>query len=342
MRTDPAEFAGPDDVRAYLATRGLPAGSGVPVERLSGGVSSLVYQVRAGDDCLVLKQARARLDVAREWLSDPRRSMIEAAFADEAWAIVPGRVPRGRFADADRHVFGMDCAPDGSVTWKTELLTGVVDQDLARQAGDLIGRIHGATRGRADVAARFADQTIFDELRVDPYLRSLTTPDAAVQARALAIAARLLEPGECLVHGDYSPKNLLVTRDRRLLLIDHEVAHFGDPSFDLAFCLNHLCLKSFHVPGSSVALRDAAGEFLAAYGAASGSPDADLDRRTASLLAALMLARIDGKSPVEYLDELTRVCVREFAIAQLLAMPMSIADVLDAVATAAAGAGTVA
>jgi aminoglycoside phosphotransferase (APT) family kinase protein len=328
------EFTNVDQVGDYVVEQHLAEPGAFEVEHLSGGVSSHVYRVRIGGDCFVLKQARQRLDVSREWLSDPRRSGIEAAFAEVAMHIVPGAVPRPRFVDPAQHVFGMDCAADGSVTWKSELLAGEVDESIARQAGRLIGRIHAATRD-SSLAEQFGDLSIFDELRVDPYLRSLLTDDAVVRARVDAIARRLLEPGTCLVHGDFSPKNLLVTPHRDLLLIDHEVAHFGDPSFDVAFFLNHLCLKAFHMPGLAPELLAAAAAFLGTYAAEQGGLESDLDQRIARVLAALMLARIDGKSPVEYLDEPNRVRVRAFAVRQIRGEPTTVAAILAAVGAAA-------
>jgi 5-methylthioribose kinase len=328
------EFTTVDQVARYVAERSLAEPGAFEVEHLSGGVSSHVYRVRIADDCFVIKQARQRLDVSREWLSDPRRSGIEAAFATLAVKIAPGAVPRPRFVDPAEHVFGMDCAADGSVTWKSELLAGEVDESIAFQAGRLIGRIHASTRDHS-LAEQFGDLSIFDELRVDPYLRALLTDDAIVRARVDSIARRLLEAGTCLVHGDFSPKNLLVTPDRDLLLIDHEVAHFGDPSFDVAFFLNHLCLKAFHMPWLAPELLAAAAVFLRAYADEQGGLRPDLDQRIASVLAALMLARIDGKSPVEYLSEPNRVRVRAFAVRQIRAEPTTIAAVLTAVGAAA-------
>jgi len=99
------------------------------------------------------------------------------------------------------------------------------------------------------------------------------------------------------------------------VLLDAECAWYGDPAFDLAFCLNHLLLKRLPRPDSALALRTSYEALVAAYlGCVSFEPAADLTARTAALLPALMLARVDGKSPVEYVrDEPEKALVRRFA-----------------------------
>jgi aminoglycoside phosphotransferase (APT) family kinase protein len=156
--------------------------------------------------------------------------------------------------------------------------------------------------------------------------------DSVVDSRVARMANDLLGPGTCLVHGDFSPKNLLVAPDGMVVLVDHEVAHFGDPAFDLAFCLSHLCLKAIHCVSVTSGLVDAARSFVAAYGETAGAIDRSHDRRVAALTCALMLARVDGKSPVEYLDEGERSAVRAFAIRHLRRQPAGLESLLRAVA----------
>ena len=80
-----------------------------------------------------------------------------------------------------------------------------------------------------------------------------------------AEAERLVTCRSVLVHGDFSPKNLLVSGDR-LVIIDCEVAWYGDPAFDLAFLLNHLCLKAlYHAPAHGADLRVAGRATCQAY-----------------------------------------------------------------------------
>jgi aminoglycoside phosphotransferase (APT) family kinase protein len=299
-------------VRAFLmAPLGLdPAGA--QIEFLSGGVSSTVVRVVVGSHCFVIKQALPRLRVEATWLSRPERSGIEARFAEVLTRLVPGSVPRVLRVVSDSHAFVMECAPVGSETWKEHLMRGTVDLETAGAAGALLARIHTRTAASPWLASEFADQSFFTELRLEPYLHHTASqhPDLARELDALVDGLRV--PGTCLVHGDYSPKNLLVTPVGDLLILDHEVAHWGQPAFDVAFALSHLCLKSVRFRGAGLH-GQAATAFLTAYRATSSVADAATGALCGRLLAGLMLARVDGKSPVEYLTEEDKVIVRRLA-----------------------------
>jgi aminoglycoside phosphotransferase (APT) family kinase protein len=125
-----------------------------------------------------------------------------------------------------------------------------------------------------------------------------------------------------LVHGDFSPKNILQGASGPVIL-DAECAWFGDPAFDVAFVLNHLLLKGAWRPQWRMRYVEAFASLERAYFAhARWEPAEALAARIAALLPALMLARIDGKSPVEYLQsEVEKDEVRTFASA-LVAEPV--------------------
>jgi hypothetical protein len=204
----------------------------------------------------------------------------------------------------------------------------------------MLGRIHAASATRADLARAFADMSFFDELRIDPYLRYLAarTPDLAPALDA--IAAELLKTGACLVHGDFSPKNLLVPPDGNVLLVDHEVAHWGHPAFDVAFVTNHLCLKAirFRAEGRADAYLDAAATVLDAYAGEARHLELGIGRFASRTIGGLLLARVDGKSPVEYLtDGPDRALARALGRDVLLDPPKDPWGVLDRVREAIAG-----
>src|SRR5207302_2592956 len=104
------------------------------------------------------------------------------------------------------------------------------------------------------VAVAFPTDAIFHAIRLEPYL--LATAEARPEhAEALRrLARRTASTHRVLVHGDVSPKNILVGPAGPVLL-DAECAWYGDPAFDLAFCVNHLVLKSLVVPERRVELR---------------------------------------------------------------------------------------
>jgi len=322
-------------VRDFLAG---PLGmdpAGAQVEFLAGGVSSTVIRVVVAGDCFVIKQALPQLRAEAAWFSRPERSAIEARCAEVLGDLVPGSVLRVLRVVPDANAFTMECAPPGSDTWKADLMRGEVDPGVARAAGALLGHIHARSCARPALASAFADTSFFRELRLAPYLEHTATRHPELAGELRWLVDRLCDPGICLVHGDYSPKNLLVTPAGDILLLDHEVAHWGQPAFDLAFVLTHLCLKGvhFHEPR----FLDAAADLLAAYRGASTVTDGAAGVLCARLLAGLMLARVDGKSRVEYLTADDERVVRDLTAGLLRGHVTDLDAVLEDVRGASAG-----
>ena len=267
---------------------------------LTGGVASDIARVTVGDRDFAVKFALARLRVAAEWLAPVHRSRAEYAWLRVAGGVAPAAVP-GLFGyDDGLGGFAMDYLADGR-QWKAALLAGGEAEPVAVAVADVLGRIHAAGAAPGFDRGPFGNAADFHALRVEPYLLHTATRHVAVAERLRALAAGLDRAAVTLVHGDVSPKNILV-RDAGPVILDAECATMGDPAFDVAFCLNHLLLKSVHLPGSRAALRRAAMAFWRAYAAHVGWEEvAAVEARVAALLPALMLARVDGKSPVEYL-----------------------------------------
>jgi aminoglycoside phosphotransferase (APT) family kinase protein len=196
--------------------------------------------------------------------------------------------------------------------WKAELLDGRVDAGVAAAVGEVLGVVHDATATDDAVRERFASKRPFDQLRVDPYHRTTAERHPDVADAIHDEIRRLMDTSRTLVHGDYSPKNVLVDRADGTTpwILDFEVAHWGDPAFDTAFMCNHLYIKSIHNHAQHDDYVDAAERFWTAYDAA---VDWDIERETVAELAVLMLARVDGKSPVEYVDGAVADALRRVA-----------------------------
>jgi aminoglycoside phosphotransferase (APT) family kinase protein len=287
----------------------------IHLKPLAGGVSSDIYRADLPSGVVCVKRALPRLRVAAEWNVPVERNRYEVEWMRVAAEVVPHAVPRLLGEDRETGAFAMTwLPPERYPVWKALLAEGAGTRIMARHVGDVLGRIHAATADRPDLLARFPTDALFHALRLDPYLVTAgrVNPECAVRLNELvAITAKTKR---VLVHGDFSPKNILIGPDGPVIL-DAECAWYGDPAFDLAFVLNHLMLKSAWRPQRREQYAAMAGELVAAYHShATWEPWHALDARAAALLPGLLLARIDGKSPVEYLtSEDARAAVRGFA-----------------------------
>ncbi|KAK46627.1 aminoglycoside phosphotransferase [Caballeronia jiangsuensis] len=304
--------------RLHLADDAAPA----TLTPLTGGVSSNIFRLDIGDETYCLKQALPKLKVAKDWIVPVERVYAEIGWLRTAGRIVPGHVPEVLGVDHETKSFVMAFLPPTYANWKRELMDGRVDPAIAAQLGDVLGRIHAATAGDAEIAARFANDDTFHAIRLEPYLEEAARQNPQVAAALRSLIERTAGTREALVHGDVSPKNILLGPAGPVIL-DAECAWYGDPAFDVAFCLNHFLLKSARSPGALAALMLSFAKLVEHYvpHIEWTKPDVLLER-VASLLAALLLARVDGKSPVEYLDEHRRARVRAAAI-ELIGRPDS-------------------
>lgn len=291
-----------------------PAADVAEVTPLTGGVASDIARVRVGDRDLCVKFALPKLKVAAEWHAPVHRNAAEYAWLSVAAQVCPETAVRLFGRSEDLHGFAMEFLTGNDVyLWKAALLAEHPDRGEAGAVGDLIGRIHAASTGPDFDTTPFRNQDDFHALRCEPYLTHMAPAHPDIAPRLHALSDGLHRAGAVLVHGDVSPKNILF-RASGPVILDAECATMGDPAFDPAFCLNHLVLKSVHLPRSRASLLSAIGSFWSAYEPhVTWEPPADLERRTAHLLPALMLGRIDGKSPVEYLSGTDRAFVRNAA-----------------------------
>ncbi len=273
---------------------------------LAGGVSSDIWRadLRLGTVCV--KRALAKLRVQMDWSAPVERNQYEIAWFRAVAEVVPDAVPKVLGTDTARGLFVMEYLPPESYRlWRTELRAGRANTAIAGQVGRLLARIHAATSSRADIAVMFQTDHIFHAIRLEPYFEATARkhPDLAGQLNRLVNTTAAVK--HALVHGDVSPKNILIGPAGPVFL-DAECAWYGDPAFDLAFCLNHLLLKCLWTPKS-------ASDFLGCFDSMCNTycagvtweSTADLEARAAALLPALFLARVDGKSPVEYLTQET-------------------------------------
>ncbi|MBL8670629.1 MAG: phosphotransferase [Alphaproteobacteria bacterium] len=305
-----------EEIYGALARMGLIGKDDRPrLEPLPGGVSSNILRVDLPTGPICVKQALAKLKVAQDWRAPVSRNAAELAWLQLAQRLVPASVPRILGHDPAAGLFAMAYLdPERHPVWKAELRDGRIDLATARAVAAAIGRVHAATADDAATAAAFAHDGTFHAIRLEPYLLATARACPDVAAPLEALVARTASTRRALVHGDVSPKNILVGPAGPILL-DAECAWFGDPAFDAAFCLNHLLLKGVWRPQHRAAYLQAFAAFAETYlDAAAWEPRAGIESRIATLLPGLLLGRIDGKSPVEYVTaEADRDHVRRFA-----------------------------
>lgn len=287
---------------------------GARLTPMAGGVSGEIFLVEDGPDRFVVKRALPKLNVKAEWFADVSRNRHEWEYIRYVAQFLRDAVPALRHCSVADNYFAMEYLDSGFENWKQLLLAGKAGDGHAERAGHLLAQIHKRSAGDVAAARTFDTTPNFYQLRLEPYLRATGAKHPALRPLFEAEAARLAGARECLVHGDFSPKNILVNRER-MVLLDCEVAWYGDPAFDPAFLLAHFFLKGLrHAPGDP-GINSMVGEFWSAY--QSVRPSAEMEPDVVRLLLMLLLARVDGKSPVEYLDAPRRQFVRKFVQARL-------------------------
>ncbi len=291
----------------------VPAHVPLAGEPLTGGVSSDIWRIDLPSGPVCAKRALAALRVKDDWQAPVRRHHSEADFLRLAGARFPGAVPELIGHDASRGVVVMAFLPPADyAVWKARLSEGVINPVTARAAGNFLSRLHASFEGDAEVAAGFADPELIYALRLSPYFEAAAARNPPAAAELKALVALFANHRTTLIHGDFSPKNMLVDDDAKPIIVDAETAAWGDPAFDVAFCLTHLFLKAVWKPQFLTSYQDAAKGFIGTYFTL---PQEAVESRASAYLAGMLLARVDGKSTVEYLiDERDRGFVRQFAL----------------------------
>ncbi|MFI4931459.1 MAG: phosphotransferase [Burkholderiales bacterium] len=322
----PSEFA-----RALHELGLADAKESLTGEPLTGGVSSDIWCIHTARGPLCAKRALPQLRVTAQWLAPIERNRYEARWMQVANAAVPGSAPEVLGQHAQLGVLVMSYLdPAEHPLWKQQLRDGVARAQTARAVGATLGRIHAYSAARPELARQFDSDAIFFDIRLEPYLLATAAQHPAHAGALRALVEQTQSHACALVHGDVSPKNILVGPSGPVLL-DAECAWWGDPAFDLAFVLNHLLLKCLWTP----AARD---DFLQCFATLADGyflqvdwePREALERRAAALLPALLLARVDGKSPVEYITtQAQRQFVRRGAGDMLHDPPARLSEVCE-------------
>ena len=325
------DIENPAEALTYLRGTGLIAPDESPrIEVLAGGVSSRTVLVeRDRGESLVLKQSLAKLRVAVDWFSDPARIFREALAMRYLGELAPqGSITRLIREDRECGLIAMEAVPRPHSNWKSMLLAGDVRNGHVRQFAGILAAVHRNSAERSpELEPLFGDRRFFETLRIEPYYRYPAVKFAGT--RAAEFLCNLIEDtlatSVALVHGDFSPKNVLL-HGERMVLLDHEVAHFGDPAFDIGFAMAHFLSKGHHV---SAEFFEAARLFWRSY-FSGWSPYQGFEHRCARHSIACTLARVCGRSPLEYLGVAERSRQREAAFTVIAAGPEGVLEMIEA------------
>lgn len=318
--------------RALVAELGLGRPEDiVSIQALAGGVSSDIAEVTLPDRKICIKGALPQLKVAAKWLAPVHRNATEYRWLSTVATILPEAVPKLYGQSTALGAFAMEYLdPSQYKNWKASLLAGEVEPETARAVAQSLAKIHALSATKTFPAADFQDKAGFHALRLEPYLEFTALKHPSIRDMLYQIAQEFHAAQITLVHGDVSPKNILVSAKGPVFL-DAECAVMGDPAFDIAFCINHFLLKAVHRPAQASALVGLVGHFWEAYqGGLNWESAPSLEGRVARLLPALLLARVDGKSPAEYLNPEQQQLVRVLAIRFIKQSPQHLEPILTA------------
>ena len=330
-----------EELKAYLRSKGhIKMKEPIHSRVLAGGVSNRTVLVeRASGQNWVMKQALAKLRVKVDWFSNPERIHREAEGMRYLFRFAPkGSITRLVFEDHEEHILAMEAVAEPHENWKVMLLRGELELDHVKQFAQLLATIAretflanktAQTGETGEIQAAFADRSYFETLRLEPYYLYTAQQVSAASPFLTQLVedtrGRLLT----LVHGDFSPKNVLVHRGK-LILLDHEVIHFGDPAFDVGFAMTHFLSKAHHIPAKSDAFREAALTFWQRY--ASQVQElafyAELEPYAIKHSLACLLARVRGRSPLEYLSNSEKLKQERIVLGLIQALPTSMEQMI--------------
>lgn len=288
-------------VLPYLRQRGLLTGEAT-VETLTGGISCIVLAVTNAQVDLVVKQALPELKTKAKWVADQRRAIVEASAMQVYHEITPNSVPELMDCDPAEFTLTMTRLPRSCTNWKIDMLEGRIHPEMGRELGLILAKWHNAAAVSAEIKEEFMEGALFEQLRVAPFYRAVAAINPELDSVINQLIAEITQIKTTLVHGDFSPKNIMATTENRPIVLDFEVAHTGNPVFDLAFLLAHLLCKVIRTEDKEEKelLIATATQFLNTYKANTQLPVAESLPRHIALIA---LARVEGVSPVNYLDQ---------------------------------------
>ena len=311
----------------YLTERSLLTGNAT-VEVLTGGVSCVVLAVSNSEIDLVVKQALPELKTKAKWVADQRRAIVEADAMKVCHAITPDNVPQLIDCDPQEFTLTMSRLPRSCTNWKIDMLEGRIHPEMGAKLGGVLATWHNATAADAAIKSKFLEGELFEQLRVSPFYRAVAIKNTNLQGSISELIDEITTEKIALVHGDFSPKNIMATTDHSPVVLDFEVAHTGNPVFDLAFLSAHLLCKIIATDnqGNKELLVQTAKEFFHKY---SQTTRLAISANLSKHIALIALARVEGVSPVNYLTPEQAERLMNLTKPALLGSSRSFAELFD-------------
>jgi hypothetical protein len=283
---------------AILAAAGYETGN-VLLTPLPGGVSSEIHIAQIGSERVVVKSALEKLRVASDWHSDPIRILAEGDALRWFHCVTPHYVPDPIAITDSPPGLVIPYAPEPSVDWRTSLLSRITksDVEITRQLRQILTQWH-STSAKALSGTRLDDTNRLRTLRLEPFYQDMATSLPEFNSVISDCITELLEQRTCMVHGDFSPKNVLLF-EGGIWVLDAEVAHIGNPVLDYATMSAHLILKALFYrdsPESSEIAQSMIEVFL---------DTESVDKLPATLsphTGVFLGVRAIGRSPAQYLS----------------------------------------
>ena len=303
------------DIKKILFEKKIIEDKNFDCLKLTGGVSSDIWRIISLKKNFCIKKSKSKLSVKQEWHAPVIRNYYEYQWYNEVNTISKNITPKVIYVNKNPYFFVMEYYDKKDYPlWKNELFNLKLNQNFTKNVALNLAKIHSQTYNKTIIAKKFDTIKLFEDLRIDPYIRFSALAHDDINSELISIADSLHNSQIALVHGDISPKNILINNSKPIFL-DAECAWFGDPVFDISFCLNHIILKS-------LVLKKIDKELINHFNILANNYLSNVfwenpriyEKRIIRVLASLMLARIDGKSPVEYINtDLQKNKVRNFS-----------------------------
>lgn len=317
----------PQELKSYLVNRQGISDTEIKIKSLAGGVSNRTVQINFGEASWVLKQALEKLRVAGDWYSAPERIFHEAAALLWFEHNLPGTCPKLIFEDKSQYLLAMEAVPQPFENLKSAFLAGLPKTWHFEHAGALLGKLHYQGQHKSNIPQLLFDHTFFESLRIKPYYLEASKQVKSSEHFFKQLIDETAADRYTLTHGDFSPKNLLV-KDDYLILLDHEVVHYGDGTFDLGFFMTHLLAKSIYNPDRRESFLSGTLRFFETY-CKTIELNNKREQRAVKHTIGCLLARVCGLSPLEYLDKQQQELQKSAALKLMNDTPSTLKDLIS-------------